>query len=180
MVHDKAAGQVKSPHQSHHFGIHLIHSVTMELCFNVTESVKYNDKNIDKKSDCIMFHAYTIDAMTSLLKILHSRCSDHICCIVSVTSSYPMNSVKTGGEKGCWELHDFPTSSDPHSHGSWDKSKNPYPLGNCIIPNSATTGAPGTMRPVVCGLMVAGASAVVEFGIMRFLNRYGFLLYCQT
>ncbi len=36
-------------------------------------------------------------------------------------------SLKTSGEKGCWELHDFITPKNPHSHGSWDKSKNPYP-----------------------------------------------------
>ena len=39
----------------------------------------------------------------------------------------------------------FPTSNNPHSHGSIDKSKNLYPLRNCIIPNKATIG-PGTMR----------------------------------
>ena len=61
---------------------------------------------------------------------------------------YPMTNVKISGEMGCWEMRDFPIPSDPHAHGSWDIHKNPYPLRNCIIPNLATVGAPGTKRPV--------------------------------
>ncbi len=34
----------------------------------------------------------------------------------------------------------FPTPNDPHSHGSWDKSKNPYLLRNHIILKLATVG----------------------------------------
>ncbi len=62
---------------------------------------------------------------------------------------YPMTSVKISGERGCWEMRDFPTPCDPHSQGSWDKSKNPwYPSRNCTIPNEATARAIGTTRPV--------------------------------
>ena len=60
---------------------------------------------------------------------------------------YPVTSVKTNVEKGCWEMCHFSTLSDPHSHGSWDKSKNPYPLRNCIILKLATAEAPGTTMP---------------------------------
>ncbi len=37
---------------------------------------------------------------------------------------------------------------DPHSYGSWHKSKNAYPLRNNIIPNEATARAPETIWPV--------------------------------
>ncbi len=57
--------------------------------------------------------------------------------------NYHMTSVKTCGEKGCWELCNFTTPSDLHSHGSWNECKNPYPLRNRIIPNEASAGAPG-------------------------------------
>ena len=40
---------------------------------------------------------------------------------------YPMTSVEISGERGCWEMRSFPTLSHPHSHGSWNKSKNLYP-----------------------------------------------------
>ena len=43
-------------------------------------------------------------------------------------SLYPMTSVKTSGEMGCW-----------------DKSKNPYPLGNYVIP---TRQLPGPQEPL--------------------------------
>ena len=38
---------------------------------------------------------------------------------------------------------------DPHFYGSWDKSKNPYPLRNLMIPNEQTAGAqvPWYCRP---------------------------------
>ena len=39
-------------------------------------------------------------------------------------------------------------------HGSWDKSKNLYPLRKCMIPNSATARATGTMRPQAKWFMV--------------------------
>ncbi len=44
-------------------------------------------------------------------------------------------------------MHDFPTPRDPHPCGPWDKSTNPYPSRNRIIPTLATTGAPGTTQP---------------------------------
>ena len=31
--------------------------------------------------------------------------------------------LKISGEKTCWKLHNFPTTTDPHSHGSRGKSK---------------------------------------------------------
>ena len=62
-------------------------------------------------------------------------------------SPYPMNSVKNHSKRGCWEMRDFLTPSDPHFHRSWDTSKNPYPLRYRISPNSATVDAPGTSRP---------------------------------
>ena len=58
-----------------------------------------------------------------------------------------MTSVKISEDGGCRKMRNFPTPSDPHFYGSWDKSKNPYPLRNCIIPNSATAGDPGTIQP---------------------------------
>ena len=67
---------------------------------------------------------------------------------------YPMTSIKTSGEKGCWDLHDFSTPINHHSHVSWDESKNPYPLRNHIIPNSATPG--GSRNHSASDLMVPG------------------------
>ncbi len=63
---------------------------------------------------------------------------------------YPMES-QNYWSNGCWQLHDFPTPSDPNSHRSWDKSKNLYRLGNhtCIILDKAIVGGPGTTQPVV-------------------------------
>ena len=55
---------------------------------------------------------------------------------------YPMTSVETNGERGCWKMCVFPTLSDTHSHGSWDKSKNPYSLWSHVIPILATARAP--------------------------------------
>ncbi len=49
-----------------------------------------------------------------------------------------MTSVEVNKERGCWELRDFPTPNDLHSHGLWDKRKNLYLLRNYIIPNEAT------------------------------------------
>ena len=51
---------------------------------------------------------------------------------------YPMTSVKISGEKRCWKLCNFQTPGHPHSHGSWDKSKNPYPLRIHIMFYEAT------------------------------------------
>ena len=59
---------------------------------------------------------------------------------------YLMTSVKNSGERGCWEMCDFPTPGDPHSYGLRNKSKNPYPLRYRIIPDLATARAPGTMK----------------------------------
>ena len=58
---------------------------------------------------------------------------------------YPVTTVKIIEEMGCWELRDFPTPSDPHSHGSWGKSKNPYPLKNRVI-TEAIAGVPEPLR----------------------------------
>ena len=69
---------------------------------------------------------------------------------------------------------DFPTPSDPHSYGLWDKSKNPYLLRNRIIPNSATVGP---QRPLSLWPCDSRARTVALSGIMSFLKRYGFLLY---
>ena len=58
-----------------------------------------------------------------------------------------------------------PVTRSPH--GSWDKSKNAYPLGNHIISNEATISASTT----------TGAPRVTVLAIMQFLNAYMFLLY---
>ena len=57
---------------------------------------------------------------------------------------YLMTSVEISRDRGCSEMRDFrdfPPPRDHHSHGSWDKSKNPYPWRNCIIPIKVTVGA---------------------------------------
>ena len=71
---------------------------------------------------------------------------------VFILCLYPMTSVKIIGGMGCWELHDFSTPSDLNPPGSWDKSKNTYPLRNHKVPNSATVVAPETTRPAVLWL----------------------------
>ena len=73
---------------------------------------------------------------------------------------YPMTCVKISGERGCWELCDFPTPNDPHSHGSWDKSK----------PISFEKMWPCGCWPLIAALL----------GIMQFLNGYGLSLYSIT
>ena len=47
----------------------------------------------------------------------------------------------------------FSTPSDHHSQGSWDKSKNPYPLRNHIIPDLTTGVAPTTTWPAALWLL---------------------------
>ena len=47
----------------------------------------------------------------------------------------------------------FPTINDSHSHGSWNKRKNPCPLKNHIIPNLAIARAPGTTQPVALWIL---------------------------
>ena len=59
-------------------------------------------------------------------------------------------------------MHVFTTPSDPHSHGAWDKNRNPYPLGNCINPNTATARAPGT-----CGFVVPGSCLIGNYRISQ-------------
>ena len=62
---------------------------------------------------------------------------ERLCYYWSHFTLYPMTRVKNG----CWKMHNFPTPIGPHSYGSWDKSRNSYPLRNHIILNLATTGA---------------------------------------
>ena len=75
--------------------------------------------------------------------------------VIHTVSAHPMPGhcpivgVKIIEEMRCWELCNFPTPSYPHSHGAWDKSKNPYPLRNCITLNEATVGS-------LIGLVVPG------------------------
>ena len=59
-----------------------------------------------------------------------------------VNAFYTMTSVEISGEKGYGEMSNFPKPSDPHSHWSWNKSKNPYLLKDCMIHKKTTTGAP--------------------------------------
>ncbi len=67
--------------------------------------------------------------------------------IYSFFGLYPMTSAVISGEIGCWELHDFQTPNDPHSHGSWDKRMNPYLLRHRMIPNEASVGHSGITWP---------------------------------
>ena len=73
---------------------------------------------------------------------------------------YTMTSVKISGEKGCWEMCNFSTPSEPHSNELWNKSKNPYPLRNRIIPNSATA----------CGLVVPGTQLLPHWELCNISN----------
>ena len=82
---------------------------------------------------------------------------------------YPITSVVISEKRGRSELHDFPTPNDLHSLGSWDKSKNPYPLGNCIIPNSATAGAQGTTQPATSWLLDASGCLIGNYTISQWV-----------
>ena len=73
-------------------------------------------------------------------------------CILWCIIPWPVS--KSVEKQRCW------TPSDPNFYGSCDKSKNPYPVRNRIMP---------------CGLVVPGALTVAKF-----LNGYGFLLYCHS
>ena len=70
-----------------------------------------------------------------------------------------MTGVKISGEKGYWEMRDFPTPSEPHFYGSWDKSKNPcIPIekshnsqqGNCWGPETTRLQAEWFLCPDTC------------------------------
>ena len=78
-------------------------------------------------------------------------------------------SVKTCGKKGCWQLLNFPTPSHPHSNGSWDKSKKPYSLRNCIILNSAIAGAPLTTRLQVSWFLDPNCCLIVNYAISQWV-----------
>ena len=65
--------------------------------------------------------------------------------------------------KGFGELSDFPTPYDPHFDGSWDKSKNLYPLRNCIIPNLATMDGPRTTRPQAAWFLVPDGCLIGDY-----------------
>ena len=67
------------------------------------------------------------------------------------------------------EMCDFLTPNDPHSHMSWDKCENPYPLRNCMIPNSATAGAPRTTWPVALWLLGPDSCLVWNHAISQWV-----------
>ncbi len=73
---------------------------------------------------------------------------------------YLMTSVEISGEKGVLEIALYSNIWWLHSYGPWDKSKNPCPLRDCVIPNSATNRAPEISRPAA----------------LWFLNPYGHLI----
>ena len=81
-----------------------------------------------------------------------------------------MTSVEIIGERGCWEMPNFPTPSDPHSHRSADKNKNPYPLRNCKIPNLATTGAPGTTHSAASWFLDPDSFGVGNYVIFQWVR----------
>ncbi len=82
---------------------------------------------------------------------------------------YRMTSVEISGERGCWKMCDSSTISDPHSYRPWDKSKNPYPLRNPIIPNKATAGTGGSCGPGSCqeALLLPVAPPMKSFLVTR-------------
>ena len=80
---------------------------------------------------------------------------------------YPMASVEISGERRCWELHGVPAPSDPHFRGSWDKSKSPYPLRNCIIPKLATAGTPRTTWPVASWFLGPGGCLIENYATVQ-------------
>ena len=90
-----------------------------------------------------------------------------------------MTSVKTSGERGCWKIGDFPTLNNPHSCGSWDKSKNPYPLRNRINPNSATARAL-YRNHLACSLMVLGPQQLSHWELRDFSMGMGSCYIAHT
>ena len=54
------------------------------------------------------------------------------------------------------------------SHGSWDKSKNPYPLRNCFIPK-ATVKGPGTTQPVASWFLVSDCCLFENYVISQWV-----------
>ena len=94
-------------------------------------------------------------------------------CGCGVSTHYSMTQSLNHWRKGM--LGNFPNPSDPHSHGSWDKSKNLYPSRNSIFPNLTTGRAPGLTQPAACG---SRTLTVASLGIMWYLNGYCFLPYC--
>ncbi len=90
---------------------------------------------------------------------------------------YPMTSVEISGERLCRELCDFPTCSDPYAHGSWDRSKNLYPLRNHIIPNMAAARVPRTTQLVASWFLdpngcLIGSYAMFQLVWVLTIRRY--------
>ncbi len=77
----------------------------------------------------------------------------------------------------CWELCDYPTSSDAHSHGSWVKNKNLYPLRNRIMPNEVTFWEPQGHRPAATWFLSLNGYLVGNYRIL--LNTVISLSYTQ-
>ena len=78
--------------------------------------------------------------------------------------------VKIRGERGCWELHDFSTPSDPHSLGSWQEPTPIEKSHNCQWVNL------GVQEPL--GLWPRGSwTLTVPIRNYAIFNGYEFLLY---
>ena len=90
---------------------------------------------------------YNDSMPTSKFISAHATATNHwldVFNIIAYQPIIPWPVSKSVQARRCWELHDFPTVSDLHSHGSWDKTKNPYAFRTCIIPNEVTIRGPGT------------------------------------
>ena len=61
------------------------------------------------------------------------------------------------------------TPSDPYFRGSLDKSKNPYPLRNRIIPNEATAGTPETTQPAASWFLGPDSCLVGNYAICQWV-----------
>ena len=85
---------------------------------------------------------------------------------------------KTCGERGCWEMHNVPAPSDPHSHGSWDKNKNPYQLRNHIIPNKTSARVPGTIRPAASWFLSPNSWLVGNYAISQWVSVLAIMSHC--
>ena len=86
-----------------------------------------------------------------------------------ISAEYPMTSVNISRERGCWELHNFPTPSDLISHESWEKSKYPYQFRNHVIPNLATAQAPRTTRLAATWFLDPESCLIGNYAISRWV-----------
>ena len=83
------------------------------------------------------------------------------------TDYYPKTSINEEWGVGNCAISQHPAIPIPN--GSWDKSKNPYPLTNHIIPNLTTVEGAGITQPVASWFLDPNAGLVRNYAISQWV-----------